>query len=211
MFKLVVSVFFLSQLSLSAQDTKILKSIPKSMLSKTNTAKDVSYLSDTEKEVILFMNLARLDGNWFLKNIYYKKSSFVSRYSSSYNKSLVSDLKKVKNLPLLNPAKGLTKAARYHAKDMGKKGKTGHKSSNGTGTFDRIKRYAQGGYMAENIQYGHRAALNIVLDLLVDDGVSSLENRKNILNSHFSFVGIAIEPHKKYGVNCVQDFSDKGD
>ncbi len=204
-------VYFISQLSLLAQDEAIFKSIPKTMLDKANTAKNASYLSKTEKDVILYMNLARLDGNWFIEHVYNKKTSFVSMFSSSYRKSLVKDLKKVNDHQMLKPASGLTKSARYHAKDMGKKGKTGHNSSDGTSTFKRIKKYAEGGHMAENCQYGHRAALDIVLDLLVDDGISSLGHRNNILSGSFTHVGVAVEPHKIYGVNCVQDFSDTGD
>ncbi|MEN8122076.1 MAG: CAP domain-containing protein [Bacteroidota bacterium] len=209
--KILVTLIFITQISLFAQDESIFKNIPKAKLEKANTAKDVPYLSKTEKDVILYMNLARLDGNWFIEHVYNKKTNLVSTFSSSYRKSLIKDLKKVKDLPMLKPAKGLTKAARYHAKDMGKKGKIGHNSSDGTTTFERIKKYAKGGYMAENCQYGHQAALDIVLDLLVDDGISSLGHRKNILSSNFSYVGVAVEPHKVYRVNCVQDFSDTGD
>ncbi len=208
--KTLVTVFLITQLSLLAQD-EVYKSIPKLMLDKANTAKTANYLSNNEKDVILYMNLARLDGNWFIEYVYKKKTSFVSQFSSSYRKSFVKDLKEIKDHPMLKPAKGLTKAARSHAKDMGKIGKIGHNSSDGTSTFVRIKKYAQGGYMAENCQYGHEEAIDIVLDLLIDDGISSLGHRKNILNSNFSYVGVAIEPHKVYGVNCVQDFSDTGD
>ncbi len=94
---------------------------------------------------------------------------------------------------------------------MGKTGKIGHKSTDGTKTFVRIKRYAKGGYMGENCAYGPSDPLAIVMQLLVDDGVPSLGHRKTILSSNYKFVGIAIEPHKKYGHNCVQDFSDTGD
>jgi uncharacterized protein YkwD len=44
--------------------------------------------------------------------------------------------------------------------------------------------------------------------LLIDDGIKSLGHRKNILNAGFHFVGIAIEPHKTYGTNCVMDFAE---
>ena len=209
-FKTLFTAFLIAQLSLSAQK-KIYESIPTIMRDQANTAKNAPYLSNKEKDVILYMNLARLNGNWFIKHIYDKKTSFVSQFSLSYKKSLVKDLKKIKDLPMLKPAKGLTKAARYHAKDMGKIGKIGHNSSDGTSTFVRIKKYAQGGFMAENCQYGHEAAIDIVLDLLIDDKIPSLGHRKNILNRNFSYVGVAVEPHKVYRVNCVQDFSDTGD
>lgn len=210
MLKFITTVFFIGQLSLFAQNV-VRKSIPKQMLKTANTAADVKYLSQSEKDVILYMNLARMDGEWFIEHIYNKNLDFVNQFSASYRKSLIKELKKTKDVPVLKPAKGLTKSARYHAKDMGRTGKTGHRSSDGTDTFKRIKKYAKGGYMSENCQYGFSDAIKIVLDLLIDDGISSLGHRKNILNSNYTFVGVAIEPHKKYGVNCVQDFSDTGD
>ena len=81
--KTLVSVFLITQLSLLAQD-EVYKSIPKLMLDKANTAKNANYLSNNEKDVILYMNLARLDGNWFIEHVYKKKTSFVSQFSSSY-------------------------------------------------------------------------------------------------------------------------------
>ena len=185
--------------------------IPKNLYERANTAKNADYLSKEEKEVVLYMNLARLDGKWFIKNIIEKNKEFVNQNSKRYVNSLIKDLKSTPELKALNPSKNLTRAARYHAKDMGKTGKTGHRSSDGTETFKRIKRFAKGGYMAENCQYGYYEPLKIVLDLLIDDGIHSLGHRKNILNKNYTYVGVAIEPHKKYGVNCVQDFSDSGD
>lgn len=210
MLKLFIPLLFVGQVALCAQDA-IRNSIPKLMMEKANTAANANYLSQAEKDVILYMNLARIDGQWFLEHIYNKQSNFMMRFSASYRNSLVKELKSLKDVPVLNPAKGLTKSARYHAKDMGRTGATGHQSTDGTPTFKRIKKYAKGGYMAENCQYGWSDAVEIVLDLLIDDGISSLGHRKNILNSKYIFVGVAIEPHKVYRVNCVQDFSDTGD
>ena len=85
----LITLIFITQLSSFAQDENIFKNIPKTKLDKANTAKGVSYLSKTEKELILYMNLARLDGNWFIEHVYNKKTSFVSKFSSSYRKSLV--------------------------------------------------------------------------------------------------------------------------
>jgi uncharacterized protein YkwD len=202
--------FFFSVISTSilfAQDVNI----PANLLSSANTAKDVNYLSSKEKEVILYINLARIDGKWFIENIINKYSDFVNENSKKYVRSLISDLQNSGSLAPLYPAEGLTKAARYHAKDMGETGKTGHRSSDGTSTFTRIKKYAKGGYMAENCQYGINDPVKIVLDLLIDEGVASLGHRKNILSPNYKYLGVAIEPHLIYGVNCVQDFSDTGD
>jgi len=61
--------------------------------------------------------------------------------------------------------------------------------------------------IAENCDYGSTEPLEIVMSLLIDDGIASLGHRKNILHPGLNYVGIAIEKHKTYGVNCVMDFS----
>lgn len=183
--------------------------IPQKLLAQANTASSVNYLTEDEQKVILYMNLARIDGKWFVDNIIEKQSN--QQHSAKNLRSLIKDLKKTKGLTPLKPGKGLSEAATYHAKDMGKTGKIGHKSTDGTKTFDRVKKYAKGGYMGENCAYGPSDPLAIVMQLLVDDGVPSLGHRKTILSNNYKYVGVAIEPHKKYGHNCVQDFSDTGD
>lgn len=205
--KLIKSIcFLLFTLTVKAQ---YFTDIPESLFEKANTAVDVNYLSDDEKTVILYMNLARIDGEWFVKNILNEIDA--GAYTASNFKSLKSDLSKSKNLPPLQPGKNLSKAATFHAKDMGQTGGIGHQSSDGTKTFERVKKYAQGGYMGENCSYGPSDPLAIVLQLLVDDGVPSLGHRKAILSPNYTHVGVSIQPHKVYGYNCVQDFSDTGD
>ena len=182
--------------------------IPADLLLEANTAKGVSYLSQDEKDIILYMNVARLDGAWFITNIVEKNSDETQDDNKKYISSLISDLKKINGLPVLYPAKGLSNAARYHANDMGQTGLFKHRSSDGTDTFERIERFAKGDYMGENISAGISESTLIVLDLLIDSGIPSLGHRKNTLSSDFKYVGVAIEPHKEYGVNCVMDFSD---
>lgn len=198
--------FLLAGLVLSAQNDEYLTQWPKDVIAKANTAKDVSYLDEAEKQVILYMNLARIDGKLFVK-------TFVKKYetthgSDSYLKSLKETLNNQASKPVFQPSQNLSKAADYHAKDMGQTGKIGHQSSNGTKTFDRIRKYAKGGYMAENCSYGFSDAYGIVMQLLVDKGVPSLGHRKSILSTNYKAVGVAIRPHKTYRFNCVQDFSD---
>jgi len=185
-----------------------LGNIPEDLLGLANTAKDVSYMSQDEKDVILYMNLARIDGKWFIKNVMEQNSSFIENESKRYVNSLTAALKRLKNIEPLYPSKNLTQSARFHAKDMGHTGKIGHRSSDGTDTFERIERYNRGNYMGENCQYGYSDPILIVLDLLIDGGIPSLGHRKNILSYKFKFTGVAIDPHKGYEVNCVQDFSD---
>jgi len=175
-----------------------------SELARANTASGTS-LSKAEQDVFLYCNLARLDGAKFMR-------TYAAKYltgGSSYVSSLKRDLQQVKNRPMLYPEQNLCYTAAIHAQDMGSHGMTGHDSSDGTECFDRIGSYYKCGTAAENCSYGYSGALDIVMQLLIDDGVSSLGHRKSILNAEYNAMGTSIRPHKGYGYNCVQDFGAK--
>jgi hypothetical protein len=184
-------------------------------LGAANTAASASYMSEEEKKVVQYMNLARMDGEKFYLSfipgfLEYYNSAFGDKIlpNNNYLLSLKADLKKVKGLVVLQPFKSLYLSATFHAQDMGKLGKTGHNSSNGTDCGKRIKRfYPNVSCWSENCSYGMGSAINIVCQLLIDNGVSSLGHRTNILKSSQRLVGVSIAPHKVYNSNCVMDFS----
>ncbi|MBR5168383.1 MAG: CAP domain-containing protein [Salinivirgaceae bacterium] len=184
------------------------KAFSQEQIDMANTAKDASYLTDEEKLVIQYCNLARLDGDAF-------STAFLADLKSSdnsYEKSLLDTLESIKNLPMLVPNEQLCKAAEFHANDIGPKGERGHNSTDGTSFADRVRSYYDGVWVGENISYGYNDALKIVRQLLIDKNVESLGHRKNILNDNYCRIGVAIREHKEYNNCCVQDFSDsKGD
>jgi|GEM_PF-831586 len=175
------------------------------------TVTDTEYMTYEEKHVIFLMNLARLNGEKFAHTIlqdYTKvKSCFIKHPDSTYVKSLFDDLKNIKNLPMLQPSEDLYNAAFFHAQDMGKTGKTGHNSSDGTNFSNRLARFVHTGKRAENCYYGFKWARPIVMTLLIDEGLQDLGHRKIILNKDLTYVGVSIQPHIKYMYNCVIDFS----
>jgi uncharacterized protein YkwD len=165
---------------------------------------------DKEKEVLKLLNLVRTNPKGFIKshvNDYLKSNTMTQ---NSYAKSLITDLKKTEKMSVLQFSDPLTKVARMHAVDMGESGTVGHTSSDGTSFSDRLRNEAKArGTIAENCDYGNNEPLHIVMSLLIDDGIKSLGHRKNILEPSFRWVGIAIEPHKKYRISCVMDFVEK--
>jgi len=170
------------------------------VIETTNTAKNEAYLTIEEKNIIWLCNLARFDGELFSKTFlkeYIEKNQI--KYTS-YVKSLFSDLKKTKSEDLFKPDKRIYGLAKEHAVWSGKKGKTGHKKFQ-----DRAKRSKHSKF-AENAQYGYFMAIDIVMDLLIDEGIQSLGHRKNILNPLYRYIGVSIQPHKVYKYNCVMDF-----
>jgi uncharacterized protein YkwD len=161
-------------------------------------------------EVLALLNEVRTQPQLFLDNRLTPYLEQNGLQENAYAKSLVDDLKTRKPTDSLKLSPALNAVAKLHALDMGTKNKVGHNSSDGT-TFDkrlRLRAKAKGA-VAENCDYGNANPLDIVMSLLIDDGIENLGHRKNILEPRLRFVGIAIEPHKKYGMNCVMDFAEK--
>ncbi len=173
---------------------------------KANTADGFEYYSEDEKKVVLFMNLARMDGKLFAETVLteYVRSNGVE--DNAYLKSLYRDLKEVNGLSPLIPENDLTSIAQGHATESGKTGHVGHKNFKA-----RFEPYMGNPYnnVGENCSYGYSAAIDIVITLLIDDGVKGVGHRVNILKPEFNSVGVAIREHKTYKYNCVIDFGKK--
>ena len=60
---------------------------------------------------------------------------------------------------------------------------------------------------AENISYGKTTPREIVIQLIIDDGLPTRKHRKNIFNPNFNFAGAAYGPHAIYGCVCNIDFA----
>jgi uncharacterized protein YkwD len=111
-------------------------------------------------------------------------------------------------MPPLLPAKGLFLAAKNHVDDTGPKGITGHTGSDRSSMGQRINRYGEwNGIAGENISYGHNTGSAIVVQLLIDDGVSNRGHRNNILNRNFKYAGGAIGSHARFTYLCVIDYA----
>lgn len=124
-------------------------------------------------------------------------------------KAAISELKRMQPVGPLTYDEDLAKAARFHCEDTGPDGRIGHNSSDGTRMSDRLKRYVKDRMaLGENIDYGNSSAEEIVISLVIDDGVPSRGHLKNIMKSSFRRAGAAIGSHKQYRYMCTIDFSD---
>jgi len=191
-----------------------------------DTARNVSYLSNIEKDVVLELNKAR--GNpqkyaemYIKPRLAYFDGKYNGRaYSEPGKITLLTNegkkaveeccnaLKGMKSIPALKPSSGISSAARSHVNEQGKKGTTGHNRADGSSFSSVMNRYGRwSGGCAENISYGAGDGREIVIQLLIDDGVASRGHRKNIMNSSYGVVGVAAGSHAKYGQMCVMDFA----
>ncbi len=173
------------------------------LLEKANTTKEVSYLTEEEKAVVFYCNLVRANPLLF-KNTFIKHYIDSTGISGRYVKSLLKTLENLPQMPVLSPSASLYSIAKTHATNYGKQGKTGH------GDFNkRFEKYITNCKceVAENCYYGDTKALNMVIELLIDEGVSSLSHRKNMLAPDYRTIGVSTSPHKLYEKSCIMDFS----
>ena len=63
------------------------------------------------------------------------------------------------------------------------------------------------GGWGENICDGRSSAREIVLALIIDDGLSSRKHRQNIFNPAFKFAGAAVGFHPQFRMVCSIEFA----
>jgi hypothetical protein len=203
-FIFITAFLFSGFMRLSAQDLSLWHA---DTLHMANTAEHAHHLSHEEKAVIQLLNLVRLNGKAFVKRVaepyIHEKGIHVDMYVAT----LYLDLKRAHGHEPLKPHDELHKAAAHHAHDTGHHGLIGHDSSDGTPLMARLERFHKGESMSESIVYGYKHALDIVMQLLIDEAVPSKINRKNLLSDTYKYVGVSIKHHKVHEHNCVVDLS----
>lgn len=160
-------------------------------------------LTPTETAVIRLLNEART-----------KPARFAQRYLARHAREsreaaeCIREMRRMAPLPALRIAAPLVYSARDHANDSGAAGLTGHRGAGGSTLDERISRYAEWeGNIAENLYYGRADTVEIVVQLLIDQGVAERGHRRNILSPKMALAGVAIRPHPGYGSICVIDFA----
>ncbi len=179
----------------------------KDTLDMANTAIHVTYMTPEEKKVVQLINLARLNGKTFLTRVAKPYVKANDKDDDEFVEGLYTDLTNTQAMHLLKPMETLHKSAAHHAQDMGTKGQLGHDSSDGTTFTMRIHKFHKPVTVSENIAYGYSDAASIVMEMLIDEGVTERTHRHNILGKTFHHVGVSIKPHKMMEFNCVMDFS----
>jgi hypothetical protein len=168
--------------------------------STLHTALKEDYLSEEEKMVYYYLNLARTQPRYFADSVlktYQGARGHDNSYlkSSPYVTSLYRQLVGMKPLPVLQPDRTVFTSAACYAEVAGKKGLTGHERK---GTNCPL-------HYAECCSYGMETALDIVLQLLIDKGIENTAHRAICLGP-YTRLGVAIRPHKDYRQNAVLNF-----
>lgn len=186
-----------------------------------NTAQNASYLNELEREVIHELNKVRSNPKRYSEeyieelftaykgNLYFYPGQDPVKSQEGVKPLMecIQVLRNTKPLPILSPAEGLAKASRLLVKDQ-QFGGIGHITRNGSTPQKRIEKYGEWNINSgEDISYGSFEARQIVIALLIDDGVPDRAHRKNILNKHYKYAGVAYGKHPSYQVMCVIDYA----
>lgn len=104
---------------------------------------------------------------------------------------------------------GLAQAARLHARDIGPRGGLEHVGSDGANLSARLNRLGTWhSRIAENIATYEDDPREVVIQLLVDDGVPNRGHRHTIFDPELHQAGAGSAPHKTYRKVIVVDYAD---
>lgn len=175
---------------------------------------------DLAQQVLAETNVARQDPQRYADYIREFKRSFIGQgyrlpgtvetVMTSEGKGALDEavrfLSRQRPLPALSWSPGLAQAAAELVRQQAASGETGH--GNGGDIRKRIEKYGSWrSAIGENISYGPDTARQVVMGLIIDDGVPNRGHRKNIFNRAFTTAGGACGPHPVYRKICVMDLA----
>jgi uncharacterized protein YkwD len=174
----------------------------------------------TGAAIINEMNLARLNPAFYATLLEQRRRNYCGRdYLLAGNVRLrthegiralddaIRFLNRTKPQPPLALSPGLCLAAADHCREQAG-GATGHYGNHGSDPGNRISRYGVVSQSwAENIAHGRHTAREIVVALIMDDGVRGRGHRKNIFNPTYNVAGAANGSHARFGSVCSIDFA----
>lgn len=186
-----------------------------------NVVTSASYLSQIDKDVIIELNKCRTNPSRYADEALIPFLNKISEdrlfvNSEGLNIKLeegrsavqeaITALKSQSPRPMLRPKEYLCLAAADHVNDQGPNSYVGHGGSDGSSPMSRVRRHnPQCRGVGENIDYGNNTGAEIIVSLIVDDGVPDRGHRDNIFHD-YKYVGTAFGSHKAYRYMCVLDF-----
>lgn len=182
---------------------------------------NLDFLSDLEKNIIVELNTARTNPAQYAEYIEEFKKHYAGLYiyvagrtqiKTAEGVSAVDEaiefLQKQSPISALHVSNGLSLASREHVKTQGPTGLKGHEGPDGSTPEQRISRFGTWGIAyGENVEYGNFEARQIIMQLIIDDGVPNRSHRNNIFNPVFTRVGVSFGSHNSYTYMCVMDFA----
>jgi uncharacterized protein YkwD len=180
-----------------------------------------------DADVLAEINLVRRDPAGYIKFLeewkkFYKGNEFsmpgeqtiVTNEGTAVVDEAIEFLRSLKPMEAVAMNNGLISAANTHLKDMQTNNLRGHQGSDGSLPDARVERFGTlEGSVGELIDYGGKNAREIVIKIILDDGVGNRGHRLKLLSPNFRQIGLAIGDSKEHQSLCVvvmaRDFTEK--
>ena len=162
---------------------------------KINTANKEVGLTAMDKEMIKEVNFVRqypkVYASIVAKYLADESSSWRGLSKTQYDAGLelIEELKVMSPVQLLYPEKCVYQAAQKHGEDCKKRGFTNHTGSDDSSPFSRISTFCPDLNGNENIVGGRKNVRFLVIQLLIDQGISNRGHRYNLLNPDWKYIG----------------------
>ncbi len=163
-----------------------------------DTAKDATYMTTREKEMIKEINLVRSNPKGYIPLVreYRKQVENTTFTDPNFAKEelkaiedLIKELELMSPIAILQPREQLHNTAKKHGDELKSLNKTGHVGADGSYPWDRITRDdAELEDGNENLVGGPEEVRQSVMLLLVDSGIPGYGHRKTLLNPTWKYV-----------------------
>lgn len=121
----------------------------------------------------------------------------------------ITELKKLSKFETLAVSKGLFRTANIQLTDLQEDSTLSHRGKDGSDLGKRLLKFGFAGLdTAENICYKESAAREVVMTMILDDGLKKRPHRKNIFSSKFKHIGVSCGLNNKKEAICVAVFAD---
>lgn len=167
--------------------------------SENNDDSGKSMMSSAEQQMIDEINIMRKDPKGYVKHVeeYINQVKNDDMLDAAYKseeiataKELIQELKNLNPLPILESHQGLHRVGITHGKDVQKQGMIGHKGSDGSWPWDRVKRDTELSDGNENLVAGGNTVKESLMILLVDSGIPGRGHRKTLLEPKWTYCGV---------------------
>ena len=167
------------------------------------TEAEIAPASDVVRE----MNVARQQPAQYAAYLEERRATYRGKEGNRALEDAIRFLRSASPRQPLALSHGMSRAAADHCADQAGGGMS-HRGRGGSSTGDRLNRYGRwSGRWGENLSCGRSSAREIVLALIVDDGLSSRKHRANIFNPEFNYAGAAMGSHAQYRTICSMEFA----
>lgn len=123
-------------------------------------------------------------------------------------KDAINFLKKQEPVSELIYSKEISLSCKDLINDIGPKGLVSHEGTETKYIYNRLEKYCDwDGAIAENLDFGFKIPINIIMNMIIDDGDENRYQRQNLFYPDFKYVGIGVGPHRDYGTCVVIEYA----